>query len=253
MTSTASSACAADLVAHYRSRVASEEVTRFARDVVTVAQPATPARAKAFLFAAVKLGTFCDERGLELTSELLGPSMIERFVLSDHTLSHATARTLRANLRALSRDVLPAAPRPVPLSRERAKGPYSEAQLAAYFALARVQRSELRRRRAEGLLCLGAGAGLIGSELRTVTGSDVKERSSGLVVVVSGKHARSVPVLARYHETLLASARFAGNRYVVGGRVNEATECDDATDWESDQAHRSRATVLFAPALHVAL
>lgn len=206
------------MIARYRARFASGEVTRFARDVVTQAHPTTPARAKALLFAAVKLGTFATARGLELTRELLNPSMIERFVLSDPTLTHVTARTLRANLRALSRDLLLAAPGPIPLSRERAKGPYSKAELAAYFALARVQRSELRRRRAEGLLCLGAGAGLIGSELRYVRGYDIITRSGGLVVIVAGQHARSVPVLAHYHETLLASARFAGERYVVGGR-----------------------------------
>jgi hypothetical protein len=68
-------------------------------------------------------------------------------------------------------------------------------------------------------LCLGAGAGLTGADLRAVTGTDVVCRFGGLVVVVRGKHPRTVPVLARYHETLLASATFAGERYVIGGRL----------------------------------
>jgi hypothetical protein len=41
---------------------------------------------------------------------------------------------------------------------------------------------------------------------------------SGLVVIVGGKKARVVPVLARYHDLLCAAADFAGARYVVGGR-----------------------------------
>ena len=36
-------------------------------------------------------------------------------------------------------------------------------------------------------------------------------------MVVGGKKARVVPVLARYHELLGESAAFAGARYVVGG------------------------------------
>ena len=48
-------------------------------------------------------------------------------------------------------------------------------------------------------------------------GTDVVARSGGLVVVVGGKKARVVPVLARYHELLGESAAFAGEGYVVGG------------------------------------
>ena len=46
---------------------------------------------------------------------------------------------------------------------------------------------------------------------------DVMARSGGLVVVVGGKKARVVPVLARYHDVLGESAAFAGVGYVVGG------------------------------------
>lgn len=66
MTLVTSTECVVDLVAHYRARFATEHVTQFARDLVIQAQPATPTRAKAFLFAAVKLATFADAQGLEL-------------------------------------------------------------------------------------------------------------------------------------------------------------------------------------------
>src|SRR6266704_1851804 len=100
--------------------------------------------------------------------------------------------------------------------RERAKKPYSPAQIAGYLALADAQPAE-RRMRAAGLVCLGAGAGLIRGDLREVRGTDVACRSGGVVVQVRGSRARVVPVLARYHARLLAAARSAGTGLVCGG------------------------------------
>ena len=74
-----------------------------------------------------------------------------------------------------------------------------------------------RRMRAAGLVCLGAGAGLIRGDLREVRGTDVACRSGGVVVTVRGARPRAVPVLARYHARLLAAARFAGTGLVCGG------------------------------------
>jgi len=51
-----------------------------------------------------------------------------------------------------------------------------------------------------------------------VRGSDVICRSGGVIVAVRGARPRAVPVLARYHQQLLASAEFAGNRLLIGGR-----------------------------------
>src|SRR5258708_11289040 len=71
--------------------------------------------------------------------------------------------------------------------------------------------------RAAGLVCLGAGAGLIRADLRHVGGSDICCRSGGVIVAVRGPRPRTVPVLARYHGPLLASAQFAGTGLVTGG------------------------------------
>ena len=71
--------------------------------------------------------------------------------------------------------------------------------------------------RAAGLVCLGAGAGLAGADLRAVRGSDIACRSGGVLVQVRGRRPRVVPVLARYHQPLLASAKFAGTGLVTGG------------------------------------
>jgi integrase len=71
--------------------------------------------------------------------------------------------------------------------------------------------------RAAGLVCLGAGAGLIRADLRDVRGSDVIARSGGLIVAVRGRRARTVPVLPRYHARLRAAARAAGSGPICGG------------------------------------
>ena len=71
--------------------------------------------------------------------------------------------------------------------------------------------------RAAGLVCLGAGAGLIRGDLRQVRGADVACRSGGVVVTVRGSRPRRVPVLAGYHAPLLAAARFAGDGLVICG------------------------------------
>ena len=93
-----------------------------------------------------------------------------------------------------------------PLPRERAKARYSAAEIAAYLALADAQPTRGRRMRAGGLVCLGAGAGLTGADLRGVRGSDIACRSGGVLVQVRGRRARVVPVLSGYHDLLLASA-----------------------------------------------
>ena len=71
--------------------------------------------------------------------------------------------------------------------------------------------------RAAGLVCLGAGAGLIRGDLRPARGTDVACRSGGVIVTVRGARPRTVPVLSRYHGRLLAAARFAGTALICGG------------------------------------
>jgi len=149
---------------------------------------------------------------------LLHPSVIERFTAHAPGLTGVTRRTLRADLRFIARKVVPQlCPADAPLPRERAKAPYSPAEISGYLALADAQPTAARRMRAAGLVCLGAGAGLIRADLRAVRGTDIICRSGGVIVEVRGRRPRSVPVLARYHQPLLASAAFAGERLVTGG------------------------------------
>jgi hypothetical protein len=71
--------------------------------------------------------------------------------------------------------------------------------------------------RAAGLVCLGAGAGLIRGDLREVRGADVACRSGDVIVSVRGARPRTVPVLARYHARLLSAAASAGTGLICGG------------------------------------
>ena len=192
----------------------------FARAVVARAAPGGQERAKNLLWAAGRLAEWAISLGLEPVPQvLLHPSVIERFTAHAPGLTGVTRRTLRTNLRFLARRVVPAlVPADAPLPRERAKAPYAPAEISGYLALADAQPTAARRMRATGLVCLGAGAGLIRADLRMVRGSDIICRSGGVIVAVSGRRPRAVPVLARYHELLLASAAFAGTGLVTGGR-----------------------------------
>ena len=191
----------------------------FARDVVARTAPQGRQRAKNLLWAAGKLADYGIGLGLEPVPEvLLHPSVAERFIRCAPGLSGAARRTLRTNLRFIGRRVVPQFyPADLPLPRDRAKQPYSPAEVAGFLALAAAQPTAERRARAAGLVCLGAGAGLIRGDLRSARGSDVACRSGGVVVTVRGARARAVPVLARYHGPLLAAACFTGDSLICGG------------------------------------
>ena len=197
----------------------SPQAAAFARGVIAAVAPAGRDRAKNLLWAAGKLADYGLGLGLEpVPGVLLHPSVAERFTRCAPGLSPVARRTLRTNLRFIGRRVVPQLyPADLPLPRERSKQPYSPAEIAGYLALADAQPAAERRMRAAGLVCLGAGAGLIRGDLRDARGTDVAARSGGVVVAVRGGRPRAVPVLARYHARLLAAAAFAGTGLICGG------------------------------------
>jgi integrase len=195
----------------------------FARAVVAQAAPGGRDRAKCLLWAASKLASWAIPLGMEpIPQVLLHPSVIERFAAHAPGLSGAARRTLRTNLRFLARCVVPHLdPCDAPLPRGRAKKPYSSSEIDGYLVLADAQPATARRMRATALVCLGAGAGLIRSDLRQARGSDVTQRSGGVIVEVRGARPRAVPVLARYQPRLLEAAAFAGGQFLTGGHKPE--------------------------------
>lgn len=222
---------AAVVIAAYAPGSLSPAAAAFARAVVGAAAPQSAGRARALLFAAGRLAAFGERVGLEVSvGVLLSGAVIERFVLVGcEGLAPASVRTLRTNLRALAR-ALECYPQPAPtgLARERAKAPYTEAQIAGYLRLAAAQPTQARRMRATALVCLGAGAGIVASELRHLRGSDVVSRCGGVIVCVGGRRPRSVAVLACYQRPLLQAAAFAGERLIVGGRAPGRRNVSDA-------------------------
>jgi len=163
----------------------SPQAASFAR---AVAGAAGPERAKNLLWAAGKLAGYGIGLGLDQVPQtLLHPSVTGRFTGHAPGLTGVTRRTLRTNLRFLARAVVPQlCPADAPLPRERARAPYTRAEIGGYLALADAQPALARRMRAGGLVCLGAGAGLIRSDLRQVRGTDVCCRSGGVIVTVRG-------------------------------------------------------------------
>jgi integrase len=214
-----SDADVAAYIGRWRPSSVSPLAAAFARHVITGAGPAGRERAKNLLWAAGKLADYGIGLGLEPVPEvLLHPSVAERFTRCAPGLSPVARRTLRTNLRFIGRRVVPHLyPADLPLPRERARQPYGPAQIDGYLALAGAQPARERRMRAAGLVCLGAGAGLIRGDLRDVRGTDVACRAGGVIVSVRGARPRTVPVLSRYHSRLLAAARFAGSGLVCGG------------------------------------
>jgi integrase len=209
----------AGYIGRWRPSTVSAPAAAFARDVITAVGPQGKDRAKNLLWAAGKLADFGIGLGLDPVPEvMLHPSVAERFTRCAPGLSGVARRTLRTNLRFIGRRVVPQLyPADLPLPREHAKEPYSPAEIAGYLALADAQPTPQRRMRAAGLICLGAGAGLIRADLRAVRGTDVICRSGGVIVQVGGARPRAVPVLARYHGRLLAAAASAGTGLVTGG------------------------------------
>jgi len=209
----------AGYIGQWRPSSVSAEAAAFARGVIARTEPNGRERAKNLLWAAGKLADWAIGLGLEAVPEvLLHPPAAERFTRCAPGLSGAARRTLRTNLRFIGRRVVPHLyPADQPLPRDRAKAPYSPAEVAGFLALADAQPTAERRMRAAGLVCLGAGAGLVRGDLRDARGADVACRSGGVVVQVRGRRARVVPVLARYHARLLAAARFAGAGLICGG------------------------------------
>ena len=197
----------------------SPQAAGFARAVVAQAAPGGQERAKNLLWAAGRLADWGDRAGPGA-----GPGGAAA-LLGDRAVHRARARADRRDAADAADE--PAVPRPggrpalapadAPLPRERAKAPYSPAEIDGYLALADAQPTAARRMRAAGLVCLGAGAGLIRADLRGVRGTDITCRSGGVIVEVNGTRPRAVPVLARYHEPLLAAAAFAGTGLVTGG------------------------------------
>ncbi len=152
-------------VGRWQPSSVSAPAAAFARDVIGQVAPDRQERAKNLLWAAGKLADYAIGLGLEPVPEVvLHPSTAERFTRCAPGLTGVARRTLRTNLRFIGRRVVPQLyPQDLPLPRERAKQPYSPAEIGGFLALADAQPTSERRMRARfagnGLVCGGADPG----------------------------------------------------------------------------------------------
>ena len=137
----------AGYIARWRPSSVSPQAAAFARDVIALTGPEGQERAKNLLWAAGRLADWALPLGLEAAPEvLLHPSTAERFTRCAPGLAGVTRRTLRTNLRFIGRRVVPHLyPADAPLPRERAKKPYSPAEISGFLALADAQPAAGRR------------------------------------------------------------------------------------------------------------
>jgi hypothetical protein len=151
----------AGYIAAWRPSSVSAEAACFARLVVSQAAPPGRDRAKNLLWAAGRLASWAIPLGIEPVPEvLLHPSVIERFTAHSPGLSGPARRTLRTNLRFIARAVVPQLdPADAPLPRERARAPYTPAEIAGFLALADAQPTAARRARAAGWCAWAPGRG----------------------------------------------------------------------------------------------
>lgn len=100
-------------ISEFRPRTVCCDAAHFAKEVTALCRPPNPQRARALLFCTSKLGAFGVVCGLELLPDVMfHPSVIERFCVTGcQTMSPASVRTIRTNLRFVSDRVLRTGPR----------------------------------------------------------------------------------------------------------------------------------------------
>jgi hypothetical protein len=139
-------------IGQWRPWSVSPRAAEFARQVVSAVSPGGQERAKNLLRAAGRLADYAASAGLALEPRVVfHPPVIERFARCAPGLSPVARRTLRTSQRFIARRVVPQLhPADVPLPRERAKMPYSPAEIAGFLTLAGAQPTAERRMRAAG-------------------------------------------------------------------------------------------------------
>ena len=151
-------------IARWRPSSVSPQAAAFARQVVPAGRAGGRERAKNLLWAAGKLADYALALGLELVPEVRAPPVGDRAV---HPLRAGAvaawraarcARTCGSSAAGWCRSCIRRICR-CPGSGPRR--PTAAAEIGGFLALADAQPTTGRRMRAAGLVCLGAGAGLI--------------------------------------------------------------------------------------------
>ncbi len=192
----------------------------FVLPLLLAMRPAGRAIAARQAYALTRLAEWCVSEGMDLDVEtVLDPDNVERFVTTALASSRSRA-TYRSDLRKIGRKLTsraPWEPPPEAIPRRVLAPPYSSKELANFRRMAEQQASPQRRRAAQALLALGAGAGLDGRWCTRIRAADVTPGRSGVLVRVGPPRPRIVPVLAPFEADLIELAEGPPERFLVGG------------------------------------
>jgi len=193
-----------------------ERVQAFVRRALTLAEPETHFIAEHELTVVAQLAAWADRLCIPLEPTVLFlPETIDRFLLEATHLSDGSRINYRTHLwkigaAVLGHDLFP--PKPLPLKRSEPSAPYSKSEVIELVAWVRGLPSAHMRRNARALLAIGLGAGLTSNEIQRLVGTDVRQENGAVVVEVTGKAPRSVPVLEPWGEDVWLFAQEAGER-----------------------------------------
>lgn len=132
---------------------------------------------------------------------------IAEYIDSETSALHAlaTRSTRRSALIGVAEAVVPTSQRVsrlTPLWPRNPGEPYTEEDQRRLRAWAMAQSTSARRHECEVLLSLGLGAGLPAGEMLRLRVENVQQDTSGVVVHVDDKNARSIPVLPAWDAPL---------------------------------------------------
>lgn len=223
----------------------------FVLDALARYEPTAMEATRQRLVALTKYASWADERGYELSREvLLDYELIEAFTDTATDLSDNTAANYKSRLRGITAKVHPAGTGTgvsVTVAHRAVKAPYDDAEQHALVRIAKTQPNETTARQMRASVGLGLGAGLDSVDIRRLYGRDIEDLGEiGIRVSVSGRRARTVWVLRRYEDLVrsglrgvkpnsLVVGKSEGRRNVCAAIYNRAVILGDAPHFEQSR------------------
>jgi hypothetical protein len=204
----------------------------FVRPLVANSRPGTLQNAARTIRVLAAISCWCLLEGIPLDPErVLDPGVVERFVAFGlkPSASRATYRSELRRLGPLLTTTAPWEPRPAAVATRKVATPYSTSELAQLKRAATAQATLGRRRMARGLLALGAGVGLDGRWIASVSSPDVVRETGVVLVRVGAPAPRLVPVLDEWEEDVLDLATSAGAATLLGTRLGSTKAVSELT------------------------
>ena len=183
-------------------------IEAFVRSAALEATPHGPYDTTRFISTIARHTHWCwQTAGLPLDrSVIFHRDVIEEFArVGCPDVTRTSAGNFRSTLLRVAEVLLPMQERVTrlsPLCNPSPSTPYSDAEQAQLASWANCQPNARRRRDANTILALGLGAGLSAGELKTILVGDITVDDQGVLVHVTGKRPRVVPVLADWEDPL---------------------------------------------------